>query len=183
MSGKVIAFIVVVVAIGLAIWFLPGGETPETPQVPPQSGRTMTATGEQATPHQHVELPEIDSLRVSVQDSTGKELATLVLQPETEVELPGTDYVLVLTDFYTHFMMEDSGPVNVSPHPENQAARIEIQRDGETVDYTWTFENVPYFRMGGMGGPHDHRGETTGLAFAVLDVYGLDAPHQSPANP
>ncbi|MCB2211065.1 hypothetical protein KQI52_03015 [bacterium] len=179
MNGKAIAFIVIVVVVGLAIWLLPGNNEPDGPASVPQN-RMMTQTSE--TPaHQHADLPEIDSLRVSVQDSTGTDLATLVLSPDEAVSVPGTEYSLKLTDFYTHFMMEDAGPVNVSPHPENQAARIEIYSGDELVDYTWTFEKVPFFRMSGMGGPHDRA--STGLAFAVVDVYGLDAPHAESPNP
>jgi hypothetical protein len=176
MNTKAIVFIVVVVAIGLAIFLMP---KPDENRPAPVQSSPMSEAGEQHS-HNHAPLSEIDSLLVTVQDSTSTELATLALIPHKTIELPGTRYSLHLTDFYTHFMMEDAGPVNASPYPENPAARIEIFDDGILVDYTWTFEKVPFFRMGGMEGPHGR--VSTGLAFSVLEVYGLVVPSDTP-NP
>jgi hypothetical protein len=179
MNSKAIVFIVVVIAIGLAIYFLPDTDSGiPAPTYAPQGDGMQQAGAEHE--HTHAPLPDIDSLRVTVQDSTGAELATLSLVPHQSIALPGTEYSLHLAEFYTHFMMEESGPANVSPYPENPAARIEIQKGGEAVDYTWTFERIPYFRMNSMGGPHNR--ENTGLAFAILEVYGLEVPSATP-NP
>lgn len=177
MNMKAIIFVVVVVAIAAAIYFIPGGDKTQLGQSPMPS-QSMSSMDDG---HTHTDLPEIDSLRVSVQDSTGAELAIMILVPHESMSLAGTEYSLHLTDYYTHFMMEEGGAVNASPHPENPAARIEIHKDGEIVDYTWTFEKVPYFRMSGMGGTPHH--EATGLAFALLEVYGLEAPEATTYNP
>ncbi len=179
MNSKAIVFIVVVVVIGLAIYFLPDTDSVKPAATYPAQEQGMSQAGSEHE-HTHAPLSDIDSLKVAVQDSTGAELATLTLVPHQSIALPGTEYSLHLAEFYTHFMMEESGPVNASPYPENPAARIEIQKDGEGVDYTWTFERIPYFRMNSMGGPHNR--ESTGLAFAILDVYGLLVPSATP-NP
>lgn len=176
MNMKAVVFVVVIVAAALVIYFLPKNSTQET-AAPAQNRSMMQAGSEQQ--HDHGPLPEVDSLKVAVQDSLGNELATLILVPHQTVALPGTEYSLHMTDFYTHFMMDDGGVVNASPHPENPAARIEIYEDDDMVDYTWTFQKVPFFRMSGMGGdPHSRA--TTGLAFAVLEIYGLQAPSSTP---
>ncbi len=179
MNTKAIVFIVVVVAIGLAIYFLPDSGSINPAATYPAGNQQSGQAGAEHD-HTHAPMPDIDSLKVAVQDSTGAELATLILAPHQSVVLPGTEYSLHLAEFYTHFMMEESGPVNVSLQPENPAARIEIHLDDEAVDYTWTFERIPYFRMNSMGGPHNR--EDTGLAFAILDVYGLEVPSATP-NP
>ncbi|GBE29976.1 hypothetical protein BMS3Bbin04_01001 [bacterium BMS3Bbin04] len=178
MNMKAVIFVVVVVAIAAAIYFIPNGDELQNQQTAPiRSGSVSPANDG----HAHSALPEIDSLKVSIQDSTGTELAVMTLIPHSFQPLPGTEYSLHLTDFYTHLIMEEGDPVNASPHPENPAARIEIHKDDVVVDYGWAFQNMPYFRMSGMGGAYDH--EETGLTFALLETYGLEIPEAATHNP
>lgn len=181
MNGKLIIFLVVVVVIIAAIFLMPNQADRQPPVeafAPEETQQRMNP--ESAAPPEGMPAPPIDSLHVAVQDSNGAEVAHVTLVPDQPHPLPGTEYALRLTDFYTHLVLHDNQPVNMSPHPENVAARIEILKDGTVVDYTWTFERVPFFRMGNMGG--HAQSMNTGLAFALERYHGLDAPPTS-TNP
>ncbi|MBS1261698.1 MAG: hypothetical protein MAG453_01027 [Calditrichaeota bacterium] len=179
MSGKAIAFIAALAVIVLLIVFLPGGEEPPEPQ---RARQMQQPSQQQPARVAHAPAPEIDSIRIAVRDSTGADIGELTLAPGVVKKLAGTPWALRMDKFYTHLILEENNkPVNASPLPHNPAARIEILRGGDVVDYTWSFEKVPYFRMMGMGG--GDAVEQTGLAFALLAYHGLEAPDTTANSP
>jgi hypothetical protein len=175
MRTKLLVFATLVVAVLiLVLW--PRHQVGRRPPVP-SAGRSEVGATPPARTSTSVPLPSIQTVRLAVQGPDGGDLGTLATAPGDTAAVPGTDYRLVVTEFYTHWNW-NKGPVNLSYEERNPAVRVDVLEADSLLYYQWAFRDMPFFRRGLMGG---HRGTSNQLALSLLSYDGLTLPG-SPAE-
>ncbi len=171
MSPKIVIFLIVlVIAAGLMLWS-GGSQEKDTPAPRPE----LSAVPKLPPDHPTVDLPRppISRAVVAVQGPEGEDLGIVNLIPHSPAALPGTDYKLNLTDFYTHWTWDRSAK-NLSYSERNPSAKIEVFSGDSLIYYQWAFRDMPFFRRG-SGGRHDHDKKGT-LAFALTSYENVSIP-------
>lgn len=177
MKGKWSLFIGLVVGIAF-LWYWSGGSKPEKSS----SWRTTSATsksgGEQRTmqeikPTDH--LPVVKNVTLSVKNADGEITPDVKLTSGAGQDLPGTDFRLRATDFYTHWNW-DNGAINISFNENNPAVKVEVLRGDSVLYYQWAFKLHEYF---GSSGTMGHSDDTIKeLSFTLTRYEGLEYQHQ-----
>ncbi len=175
MRTKLLVFTILVVAVlVLVLW--PRHRIGQRP-FRPSAARARAAATQPAGAPAGVPLPSVRTLRLAVQGPDGGDLGTAALAPGDTASIAGTDYRLVVTEFYTHWNW-NKGPVNLSYEERNPAVRVDVLGPDSLLYYQWAFRDMPFFRRGLMGG---HRGTSKQLALSLLSYDGLTLP-DSPAR-
>jgi len=173
MNRKLIVFIVAILVLGVLFWW--SGRDQKAPQPEMPSITEMPETvAPPANPH-GTELPTVESAVIAIQGGSGEDLGELTVKPNETIVVPGTDYSIRMTEFYTYWNW-DSQPINLGYEEQNPTAKIEIIEDGKVLGYGWAFRNMEFFRMQMHGGPG---GAASQLAFTLRTYEGLKFPNSA----
>ena len=120
------------------------------------------------------ELATVTQVTLAVKNIAGETFPQMNLTPGEPIDLPGTLFKLLATDFYTHWNW-DNGPVNLSFMPRNPAIKVEVMKDDSVLFHQWAFKTMPFFGLGD-GMKHPGGGGGKELAFTLVDYTGLSIP-------
>lgn len=163
----------VVVAVLLILYTTKDTETP-TAQIKPQQMQMQPQN-----PHGQTEtvLPEVESIKLLVKSSSGEVMPAIELKPNETKSLPGTDFQLRFTSFYTHWNWEGRA-LNRSFEEINPAAKVEVLVQDNVMYYMWAFKHMPFFEMQQHVGTDSSAQDR--LLFTLESYEGLKIPKVSP---
>ena len=175
MKTKQSIFVGALLVIAL-IWFLTGRQK-EVIDAPHNHQNEANAQMENphATDAAHTmdatQLPTVVSVNLAIKLEDEVIHDSFKVIPNETVKLPGTDYSILASDFYTHWNWKD-GPINLSRNANNPAIKVEVFK-GDVLQYhQWAFKQKEFFNSGGGAG-HSSPSEKS-MTFTLMGYEGLD---------
>ncbi len=117
-------------------------------------------------------LPKVKSAQLAVQLAPDEEPIMMDISASQITPIPGTDYSIKMTGFYTHHAWGLDGRArNLSNNEANPAAHVEIYQDGKMIYDSWGFQDQQYYREEAKGPDGKPR-----VACSLMGYEGLTLP-------